>query len=94
MMRQRDTAVIVMREIGLGESNLQIDYRLDEYDHVGVMAGHTADISFATATTPERARTDAVGTRRSNCEMDGCRQRIPGEATMALSIASSPRSTS
>lgn len=57
MMRQRDTAVIVMREIGLGESNLQIDDRLDEYDHVGVMAGHTADISFATATTPERART-------------------------------------
>ena len=57
MMRQRDTAQIVMREIGVGESNLQIDDRLDEYDHVGVMAGHTADISFATATTQERART-------------------------------------
>ena len=47
MMRQRDTALIVMRDIGLSESNLQIDDRLDEYDHVGVMAGHTADISFA-----------------------------------------------
>ena len=56
MMRQRDTALIVMRELGLGESTLQIDDRLDEYDHVGVMAGHTAEISFATA-TPERART-------------------------------------
>ena len=56
MMRQRDTAVIVMKEIGLGESNLQIDDRLDEYDHVGVMAGHPAEISFATATTLERAR--------------------------------------
>jgi broad specificity phosphatase PhoE len=57
MMRQRDTALIVMREIGLSESNLQIDDRLDEYDHVGVMAGHPTGISFATATTPERART-------------------------------------
>jgi broad specificity phosphatase PhoE len=57
LMRQRDTALIVMRAIGLGESNLQIDDRLDEYDHVGIMAGHTADISFATATTPERVRT-------------------------------------
>ena len=57
MMRQRDSAVIVMKEIGLGESNLQIDDRLDEYDHVGVMAAHPAEISFATATTPERART-------------------------------------
>ena len=57
MMRQQDTALIAMREIGLTESNLRIDERLDEYDHVGVMAEHTADVSFATATTPERART-------------------------------------
>jgi broad specificity phosphatase PhoE len=57
MMRQRDTALIVMRDIGLSESNLQIDDRLDEYDHVGVMARHTTGISFATATTPGRART-------------------------------------
>ena len=57
MMRQRDTAVIVMKDIGLGESDLYIDDRLDEYDHVGVMAAHPAEISFATATTPERVRT-------------------------------------
>src|SRR5262245_34827950 len=57
MVRQRDTALIMMREIGLAECNLHIDDRLDEYDHIGVMAGNTADISFATATTPDRART-------------------------------------
>jgi broad specificity phosphatase PhoE len=56
LMRQRDTAIPVMTEIGLGESHLHVDDRLDEYDHVGVMAGHPANISFAAATTPESAR--------------------------------------
>ncbi len=55
LIRQQDTARAVMAEIG-HESDLRIDDRLDEYDHLSVMAAHPTDISFATATTPESAR--------------------------------------
>ena len=50
LTRQRDTAEAVLAALGRPGSELQIDERLDEYDHVGVMARHTAEITFGTAT--------------------------------------------
>lgn len=50
LTRQRDTAQAVLAALGRPGSELQIDERLDEYDHVGVMARHTAEITFETAT--------------------------------------------
>jgi broad specificity phosphatase PhoE len=50
LTRQRDTAQDVLAALGRSGSQLQIDDRLDEYDHVGVMARHTTDVTFATAT--------------------------------------------
>jgi broad specificity phosphatase PhoE len=50
LTRQRDTAHAVMAALGLPGSRLQTDERLDEYDHVGVMAQHTDEVTFATAT--------------------------------------------
>lgn len=49
LTRQRDTAEAVLAALGRAGSELCIDERLDEYDHVGVMAGHTAEIAFETA---------------------------------------------
>jgi broad specificity phosphatase PhoE len=49
LTRQRDTAVPVLAALGLSESELRTDERLDEYDHVEVMARHTTEVTFATA---------------------------------------------
>jgi broad specificity phosphatase PhoE len=57
LSRQRDTAAAVMAALGRPLSELDIDDRLDEYDHVAVMARHDAGISFANATADgERGR--------------------------------------
>lgn len=49
LTRQRDTARPVMAALGLPESGLRVDERLDEYDHIGVMARHPSQITFSTA---------------------------------------------
>jgi broad specificity phosphatase PhoE len=49
-MRQRDTALAIMAEAGLPAGELHTDARLDEYDHVGVFAGHGEEDRFAAAT--------------------------------------------
>ncbi len=57
LSRQRDTAAAVMAALGRPLSELGTDDRLDEYDHVAVMARHEAGISFANATADgERGR--------------------------------------
>ena len=40
----------MLAALGWPESGLATDGRLDEYDHVGVMAQHTPDITFADST--------------------------------------------
>ena len=50
LTRQRDTAQAVLAALGWSASQLLLDDRLDEYDHVGVMARHTSKVTFATAT--------------------------------------------
>ncbi len=54
--RQRDTAAELLAELGRPQTDLSIDDRLDEYDHVGVMGERVAGVSFAAATTPEAGR--------------------------------------
>ena len=49
LTRQQDTAQAVLAALGRPESQLQTDERLDEYDHVRVMAQHTDAITFETA---------------------------------------------
>ncbi|HEY2267085.1 MAG TPA: histidine phosphatase family protein [Streptosporangiaceae bacterium] len=57
LRRQRDTAEAIMTALGRPLSELGTDGRLDEYDHVAVMARHDAGISFANATADgERGR--------------------------------------
>jgi broad specificity phosphatase PhoE len=57
LSRQRDTAEAIMNALGRPLSELGSDGRLDEYDHVAVMARHDAGISFANATADgERGR--------------------------------------
>lgn len=57
LSRQRDTAEAVLAALGRPPSELDTDDRLDEYDHVAVMARHDAGISFANATADgERGR--------------------------------------
>jgi broad specificity phosphatase PhoE len=56
LVRQRDTARAVMAELGVPIAELRVDARLDEYDHVGVLAGHRSVIGFEDATTPEGGR--------------------------------------
>jgi broad specificity phosphatase PhoE len=57
LSRQRDTAEAILTALGRPLSDLAIDDRLDEYDHVTVMARHEAGISFADATAHgERGR--------------------------------------
>ena len=55
LTRQRDTAQAVLAALGWPASRLRIDERLDEYDHVGVMALHTSEVTFATATAEGEA---------------------------------------
>ncbi len=50
LTRQRDTAEAVLAALGRAGAELQTDERLDEYDHVSVMARHTGEITFETAT--------------------------------------------
>src|SRR5256885_5325369 len=50
LTRQRDTAEAVLAALGWPASRLRIDERLDEYDHVGVMALYTSEVTFETAT--------------------------------------------
>ena len=50
LTRQRDTAQAVLDALGWPASRLRIDERLDEYDHVEVMARHTTEVTFSTAT--------------------------------------------
>jgi broad specificity phosphatase PhoE len=47
LARQRDTAWPVLAGLGRDRSELITDGRLDEYDHVGVMAQHTSEVTFA-----------------------------------------------
>jgi broad specificity phosphatase PhoE len=57
LSRQRDTAEAIMSALGRPLAELGTDGRLDEYDHVAVMARHDAGISFANATADgERGR--------------------------------------
>jgi broad specificity phosphatase PhoE len=57
LSRQRDTAAAIMTALGRPLPELGTDGRLDEYDHVAVMARHDAGISFANATADgERGR--------------------------------------
>jgi broad specificity phosphatase PhoE len=53
LVRQRDTATVLMAEMGMPESHLRIDERLDEYDHVGIMAAYQPGVSFETAATAQ-----------------------------------------
>ncbi len=55
LTRQRDTAQAVLAALGWPGSRLQVDDRLDEYDHVGVMARHTTEVTFQTATASGEA---------------------------------------
>ena len=50
LTRQRDTAQALLAALGWPASRLRIDERLDEYDHVEVMARHTNEVTFSTAT--------------------------------------------
>ena len=54
LTRQRDTAQALLDALGWPASRLRIDDRLDEYDHVEVMARHmgpiAGEVTFATAT--------------------------------------------
>jgi broad specificity phosphatase PhoE len=50
LIRQRDTAQAVLAALGRPGAELQTDERLDEYNHVGVLARHTGEITFEAAT--------------------------------------------
>ena len=57
LTRQRDTVEPVLAALGWPASRLRIDERLDEYNHVGVMALYTSEVTFETATADgERGR--------------------------------------
>jgi len=47
LTRQRDTAGPVLAALGRDAPGLATDGRLDEYDHVTVMARHTSEVTFA-----------------------------------------------
>lgn len=53
LARQRETARAVLAELGLPPGELRADDRLDEYDHLGVLAADSAGDPFASAVTPE-----------------------------------------
>ena len=56
LARQQETARAVLAELGRPASGLRTDARLDEYDHLGVMAASMAGDPFASATTPASRR--------------------------------------
>jgi broad specificity phosphatase PhoE len=49
LTRQRETAVAILEAVGISESRLEVDDRLDEYDHVGVFDAHSSEVTFETA---------------------------------------------
>ncbi len=49
LTRQRDTALAIMSAIGMPGDRLEVDARLDEYDHEGVFAAHSSGVTFETA---------------------------------------------
>jgi RNA polymerase sigma factor (sigma-70 family) len=49
------STVTVLAALGRPESQLQTDERLDEYDHIGVMARHTDAVTFETASAAGEA---------------------------------------
>jgi broad specificity phosphatase PhoE len=55
LVRQRDTAMAALAMMNRPKLRLLVDDRLDEYDHVGVLAVHTSAVSFESA-TPDSAR--------------------------------------
>jgi broad specificity phosphatase PhoE len=53
LARQRETARPVLAELGLPPGELRADDRLDEYDHLGVLAADGTGDPFASAVTPQ-----------------------------------------
>ena len=53
LARQRETARAVLAELGLPPGELRADDRLDEYDHLGVLAADRTSDPFASAVTPQ-----------------------------------------
>lgn len=53
LARQRETARTVLTELDLPPDELHADDRLDEYDHLGVLAADSTGDPFASAVTPE-----------------------------------------
>jgi broad specificity phosphatase PhoE len=49
LTRQRDTALAIMSAVGMPDERLEVDARLDEYDHEGVFAAHSSGVTFETA---------------------------------------------
>jgi broad specificity phosphatase PhoE len=56
LARQRETARAVLTELGLPPGDLHADDRLDEYDHLGILAADGTSDPFASAVTPESRR--------------------------------------
>ena len=49
LTRQRDTALAILSAVGMPADRLEVDPRLDEYDHEGVFAAHSSGVTFETA---------------------------------------------
>lgn len=56
LVRQRDTAAAVLVELGRPAEGRLVDARLDEYDHIGVLAAHNSAVRFESARTAEQRR--------------------------------------
>jgi broad specificity phosphatase PhoE len=56
LVRQRDTALETLSRLGRTADILAVDGRLDEYDHVGVLAAHSSGVSFEGATSADANR--------------------------------------
>lgn len=75
LVRQRDTALETLSTLDRPSDELGTDNRLDEYDHVGVLAAHPAGITFETATTEQTSRAvqpalEEAITRWANADAD------------------------
>ena len=56
LVRQRETAAPIVAALGLPSSRLEIDDRLDEYDHAGVFDAASSEVRFETARGTESPR--------------------------------------
>jgi broad specificity phosphatase PhoE len=56
LRRQRETAIEAVAPLGLDTMQIVTDQRLDEYDHVSVLAGHPSAASFESAVDPDSRR--------------------------------------